>query len=110
MKRSPRVMTDDPISGPIPRERLKELVEAPFGKAKEIIRQYDPLWGRVRGEKIEWLVRVERDGTNAGTASIKPANQEEANELADELTGADIDWDCDYDFNGLIILSVEPKT
>jgi hypothetical protein len=101
-------MANDPSTGPMPRERLKELVDAPFGKAAEIIRQYDPMWGRRAGEKHEWLVRVERDGTGTGTAFIKAANQDEADELADELTESDIDWD-DCDFNGLSIISVEPK-
>lgn len=97
---------DDPATGPIPRDRFKELVELPAGKAAEAIREYDPLWGRRPGEKIEWKVRVERSGADNGTAYVKAATEKEAEALAEKLTSCDIEWD--YDDDGFIITEVEP--
>lgn len=78
-------------TGPIPPEVFAECVKAPFGKAKEIIRKYDPYWGRGDDEKISWKVRV--SGWMGGTAYVTAATKDEADQLADELSGGDIDWD-----------------
>lgn len=98
---------DDPITGPIPREKFKEIASCPgAGKAREAIQQYDPLWGRQPGEKLEWKVRVERTGADRGTAYVKAAPQKEADDLADNLSSCEVDWDyADDDFD---IISVEP--
>ena len=97
-------MTNDPSTGPIPREEFKELARAPAGEARKRIRDYDPLWGVREGEKIEWEVIC--DGQMRGRVIIKASSQEEADELADNLSDAEIDWECatgDFD-----VISVEP--
>jgi hypothetical protein len=43
--------TDDPITGPLPRHKLKELADAPYGEAKRQIQVYDPLWGQSEADK-----------------------------------------------------------
>ena len=93
--------TLDPITGPLDRETFKKLTDAPFGKATEIIRQYDPFWGRGDGEKVRW--KVECEATGRGVAYVEAISQKEANALADDLTMDDIEWDDDFD-----ILSVKP--
>lgn len=97
----------DSITGPLPREKLKELIAAPHGQARKIIQKYDPEWGRTPGEKFEWKIIVRRSGADQGTAYIKAASKEEADKLADDLTEAEVDWD--YDSIDFEILSVEPN-
>lgn len=97
----------DPITGPMSRETFAAAVAAPAGQAAKIIQNYDPQWGRAPGEKFEWKVRVQRDGSDSGTAYVKAASQEEADELADKLGEGDIDWD--YDDGGFYVTSVEPN-
>ena len=99
------MMSDDPSLGPMTRAELAEAIAAPAGKATEIIRKYDPQWGRRPGEKFDWVVKVRRSSRDEGTAIVKAASQEEADDLADELGDADIDWDHDDSFE---IDSVEP--
>lgn len=97
----------DPVTGPMPREKLKELAAAPAGEAVKIIRQYDPQWGRAPGEKFAWEVRVRRDGADTGVAYVEAASQEEADKLADDLDESEIDWD--YSGDDFFITSVEPQ-
>jgi hypothetical protein len=87
----------DPVTGPMPREKFRELVALPAGKAREAIQEYDPLWGRRPGEKIEWRIRVERSGRDTGTAFVKAATEKEAEALAENLTSDAIDWDFEDD-------------
>lgn len=94
----------DPVSGPLSREELKVLCDAPFGKATERIREFDPFFGRKEGEKIRFKVECRSDMN--GTAYVEAANQEEADDLADNLTASEIDWD--YGDNDFEIVSVEP--
>lgn len=96
----------NPSTGPLDPETLKALAEAPFGKAAETIRKYDPQWGRRPGEKFDWEVTVRRSGADRGTAIIKAASQEEADALADDLTESEIDWD--FDSDGFEVETVEP--
>jgi hypothetical protein len=96
----------DPVTGPIPRERFAEIVNAPHGKACEMILKYDPQWGRADGEKFDWKVRVERSGTDEGTAIVKAATEQEAMDAAEELSESEIDWD--YDCGDFAAISAEP--
>lgn len=54
----------DPVTGPLSREEFARLVQAPFGKAIEAIREYDPQYGRQPGEKFRWKLtaRCEMQG------------------------------------------------
>lgn len=96
----------DPSTGPIPREKFAELVNAPFGEASKAIRQHDPQWGRAPGAKFQWLVHVERSGSDQGRAWVDAASQEEAEQLAANLSTFDVDWE--YDGDRFMVVSVEP--
>lgn len=96
----------NPITGPLHPHELKALAAAPFGEAAKAIRKHDPFWGLADGTKIKWIVRCRRN--DRGDATIMAASQEEADALAEELTGLDIDWDSDDD--DFTILSVTPDT
>lgn len=96
----------NPSTGPLDRETLLALANAPFGKAKEAIREHDPQWGRDLGEKFDWKITARRDGADRGIAYVKASCQKEADALADALTSCDIEWDCDDD--GFFIEAVEP--
>ncbi len=98
-------MAHDPISGPMPRERLRELADAPFGEAAKAIRKYDPQFGRREGEKFEWEVRVERSGPDQGTVIVMAANEDEACDLAEDADECDVSWDYS---DGLTAISAEP--
>lgn len=95
----------DPVTGPIPRDKFQEIVVSPHGEARKIIQKYDPLWGRVPGEKFRWKVTVAATRLE-GTAFVEAATQKEADDLADKLQDGDVEWGdgfCDFD-----ILTVEP--
>ncbi len=81
----------DPVSGPISREELRALVDAPHGDAREIIREHDPFWGLPEGTKIEFEVEVRAEVI--GGAAVKAASLEEAKKLAQNLTRDDIEFD-----------------
>lgn len=97
----------DPSTGPIPRDKFREIVAAPFGEAANEIRKYDPLWGRAPGEKLKWKVTYEREVVETGTAIVEAETEKEAERLADGLDDSKIRWD--YNREGDIIsLHVEP--
>ena len=95
--------TLDPITGPLDRETFKKLTDAPFGKATEIIRQYDPFWG-------PWGRRRKSDGRSGDEATgrgvalwRKLSAKGKPMRWPMTLTMDDIKWDDDFD-----ILSVKP--
>lgn len=95
--------------GPIPREKFAEIINAPHGKAAELIRTYDPLWGRDNGDGVErkWKVKLSREITEIGFATVMAVTEEGAKILADALDEHDIDWQHEYSDHG-IVESVEP--
>lgn len=93
----------DPVTGPIPREVFAKAILAPYGGAKKIIREYDPLWGIAPGDKIRW--KVEAMSKQWGEAFVEADSQEEADQKADELDESDFDWD--YSSGDVTIISVE---
>jgi hypothetical protein len=94
---------NDPISGPVPRDVFKTLVSVPYGKAREVIRKYDPMWGVEEGEKVRWKVTCYY--THVGVAYVEAANQEEADDLANDLL--DSDFSFDYGNGDIDIIDVE---
>lgn len=99
----------DPVTGPISREELAGLANAPFGEAHKTIRKHDPLWGKKEGEKIEWNVEFEREVTEYACATVKAESEEEARKIAENLKEDDILWDDDHDpFGSRFIASIEP--
>ena len=96
----------DPVSGPMPRELLRDLANAPHGRAVKVIREYDPQFGRAEGEKFDWEVRVERLGADQGSVIVKAANEDEACELAEDADECEVDWD--YSHDGMNVISAKP--
>lgn len=101
--------TIDPSTGPIPRAEFAEIVNAPFGKAREAIRKYDPLWGRATGETIKWRVKFTREVTEVGYATVEASSEKEAEEIAAHVKTSTIAWEPDdcFDEDGEVE-SVEP--
>jgi hypothetical protein len=81
----------NPISGPVPINEFREMVNLPAGEARKCIRKYDPLFGREPGEKIKWEVRF--TGQGVGYAVVEAASKKDAEKLADKISDADIEWD-----------------
>lgn len=94
---------NDPISGPITRDELRELASAPYGEALKVIRKHDPLFGRKDGEKFRWKVLA--TVTCTMYAFVEAASEDEANKLADKLNTAAFDYESEGDIS---IDSVEP--
>jgi hypothetical protein len=103
------MMQFDPVTGPLTREKLSELVRAPHGQALKEIRKFDPLFGLMEGELIEWRVRASRRAPEDGFATVKADSLEAAKKLAGNLKESDFCWDARcvdvYDFD---IEEVEP--
>lgn len=100
-------MKTDPVSGPLTRDELRALTEAPYGAAVKEIRKHDPLFGLKEGEKIAW--RVTASARMVGTAHVKAASKEEAEREADELNDAAFDWEpASWPYDDVEITSVEP--
>jgi len=102
------MMQQDPIFGPLSREKLQELSAAPYGEALKEIRKHDPLFGLREGETITWRVRATRQAREYGYANVDAASQEEATRIAEKLDEANFSWDCD-DADEFEIDTVEPK-
>jgi len=99
-------MAIDPITGPLSRTEFAELVSAPHGEAKKVIRKYDPYYRLEPGEKIRFV--VEARGRLVGRAFVQANSQAEADKLADALCDADFDWHSSD--NSFDIISVEVDT
>lgn len=103
-------MTNDPVSGPIPRDIFDELVTAPYGVAAKTIRKFDPTWDRAEGEKFKWRVRFEREVTEVGYATVEAESADEAEQIAQNLDEQEIleagetDNFCAWD-----VISAEPR-
>lgn len=89
-------MAHDPITGPLSRTEFAELVRAPHGYAKKVIRKHDPYYRLEPGEKVRF--RVEASGRMRGMAYVEAQSQQEAEKLADALSDASFDWQgADFD-------------
>ena len=98
-------MANDPVTGPIPRDKFAEMVNLPYGEACKAIRKYDPLWGIKDGEKIDYEVVV--SARVQGRAIVKASSLKEAEELAEEIGEHDCDWG-GYGCDDLEVLDVRP--
>lgn len=100
----------DPVTGPIPREKFAEIVNAPFGYATKAIRKYDPFYGRKEGEKFKWAVRFTREVEEEGWGYVEAETEEEAIELGQALKEKDLTWDVGSYVSRPCFDSVEPET
>ncbi|MDE2105265.1 MAG: hypothetical protein KGL39_49020 [Patescibacteria group bacterium] len=102
-------MTTDPVTGPMPREEFKKLIDLPAGQAAATIRKYNPLFGREDGTPIKWRCQFTRTAQETGYATVEAATEEEAQKLASKISDADIEWKMDDNFSEVCELeSVEP--
>ena len=99
----------DPVTGPVPREKFNEIVNAPYGQATKLIRKYDPLYGR-NGEKFKWAVRFTREVEEEGWGHVEAATEEEAIELGRKLDPDKLNWDVGDFVTVAQFDSVEPET
>lgn len=96
-----------PATGPISPEQMRELADAPYGKAAEVLRQHDPLFGKKPGDKIKWRVELETEARMVATTIVEATSREEAEEIVSKRHANSFDWEC-YDANDFNIESVEP--
>ena len=96
-----------PATGPISPEQMRELADAPYGKAAEVLRLHDPLFGKKEGDKIKWRVEVETEARMVATTIVEAISKEEAEAIVSKRDANSFDWDC-YDANGFNVESVEP--
>ncbi|MCK1445396.1 hypothetical protein IVB43_23715 [Bradyrhizobium sp. 48] len=99
----------DPVTGPVPREKFSELVEAPHGQAVRMIRRYDPYYGRKEGEPFKWAVRFTREIEEEGYGYVEAATEEEAEELGRQLKEKDLTWDVSDRYGHAVFDGVEPE-
>ena len=83
------------ITGVVTSEQLKEFAALPFGEAADRIRRYDPMWGLPEGELIDWQITAY--ATVRGIATIKAKNEQEAVQIAYNISPGEIDWDHSFD-------------
>lgn len=95
MTRAPETRVADKSTGPIPRDVFAEIVAAPHGKARDMIRKYDPLWGRVEGEPVKWRAHFTRRTREVGYATVEASSEKEAEKIAALLDTSTIDWQPD---------------
>lgn len=92
-------------TGPMPADKFRELIDAPYGAAAVAIRQYDPMWGRKDGEKIKWRVTARAKVEMRAIVTVEASSREEAEKLADALPDSSFDWEpddfADYDWTSL---------
>lgn len=86
-------MSHDPVSGPLSREELRELVAAPYGAGLKVLRRYDPMVGRAPGETIKWRVSMYRECIERGWVTVEASSADEAEDIASKLPDAKIEWD-----------------
>ena len=96
-------------TGPMPADKFRELIDAPFGAAAKAIRQYDPLWGRSEGEKIRWSVRLSMDCPMVAAVTVEAETADEAENLAYEMSPHSIEWEPADGYSGdeFIVMNVE---
>jgi hypothetical protein len=80
-------------AGPLTVERLKELADAPMGRATKALREHDPMWNRQPGDKIRWKVTFREWVLMEGYKYVEAETEEEAQKLADEIKEDQIDCD-----------------
>jgi hypothetical protein len=97
-------------SGAAPPDALARAADAPFGKAREIIRAFDPGFQREEGEKIVWRVDMRRKLTDTGHVLIEAASHEEAAKLVGAIDEDSVieHEDAEPDGWGWEVVSIKP--
>lgn len=88
-----------PATGPISPEQMRELANAPYGKAAEVLRQHDPLWGKLHHDAdapaapIKWKVFVTQQVTMEAYAKVEALTEEDALEIVGTMRASEFSWD-----------------
>lgn len=94
-------------TGPIPADKFRELIDAPYGAAAAAIRQYDPMWGRKEGETIKWRVTLSRQATETASVIVEAETADEAEGMVDDIPDSKMNWEVDHFGGDYDIDSVE---
>lgn len=92
-----------PSYGPVPKEMIAEALAAPSGKATQILRKYDPLFGRGVHNPKKFSITVTRKAIRKDEAivEIEAADEKQAEEILDAMDWDDFNWregfDDDYE-------------
>ena len=83
---------------------MRALADAPYGKAAEVLRKHDPLFGVKDGDKIKWSVHVTTTSTATAYTEVEAGSEEEAIELVSKRGANSFDWEVgwvdDFDVDG----------
>lgn len=82
--------------GPLSEDEFRAAVDAPYGKAADILRKHDPMWGKFPsegGEKIRWRVELTQNVTMRAVTFVEAETEEEAEALAGMIPAQDLTFD-----------------
>ncbi|SMF65482.1 hypothetical protein SAMN02982989_3366 [Xaviernesmea oryzae] len=81
--------------GPLSQEQFKDLVDAPYGRAGDTIRKFDPLFGKTSsdGEIVKWRIKLVQEVRMVGYVTVEAVNEEEAELAAEAIPDASVSWD-----------------
>jgi GTPase involved in cell partitioning and DNA repair len=72
--------------------KLKELADAPYGKATTWIRnKVDPYWKKDEGKKKKYIVEIYENRSFKATVQVEACCEEEAENLANNMDS--LDWE-----------------
>jgi hypothetical protein len=102
-------MSTNPF-GPLTPEEFQSAVDAPYGRAADILRQHDPMWGKFPGdgEKVKWKVRLYQQVTMQSVTYVEAATEEEAEALAAQIDTGALTFDTFIDADDGEIVDVVP--
>lgn len=91
--------------GPLSPEEFKKLVDAPYGRAVNVIRRFDPLYGKTssEGEKVKWRVTLHQDVTMSASVTVEAATEEEAEILAEAMDDDKLNWDYENNESSYVV-------
>lgn len=100
-----------PATGPISPEQMRALADAPYGKAGEVLRKYDPAWGLSGPEAPLRKYDVTLSAMLPATAyiEVEATNPEQARKIAMQERYSNLDWDIDGSPEDVEICDVAPR-
>lgn len=95
--------------GPLSAEEFQKAVEAPYGRAGDILRKGDPLWGRSfpDGELARYKVTFHQQVTMRATKYVEAHSEEEAEAMAEAIPDDELTFDHFVDADNSELVSVE---
>lgn len=87
-------MSENPF-GPLSAEEFQKAVDAPYGRAGDILRKADPLWGRSfpDGVKSRWKVTFRQQVTMQAIKYVEAGSEEEAEAIAETIPDNELTFD-----------------